>query len=127
MAHYALINEDNIVVDVITGKDESDTTYNWEEFYSQETGYTVKRTSYNTVGGVNLRSGQPLRKNYASIGGHYDPISDAFYAQQPFQSWLLNGLTCLWEAPFEKPDDIKPWKWSEDNLEWVLPDDYVEA
>lgn len=127
MAHYALINEDNIVVDVITGKDESDTTHNWEEFYSQETGYTVKRTSYNTVGGVNLRGGQPLRKNYATIGGHYDPISDAFYAPQPFESWVLNGLTCLWEAPFEKPDNIKPWKWSEDNLEWVLPDDYVEA
>ena len=126
MAHYALINEENIVVDVIVGKDESDTTHNWEEFYSQETGYTVKQTSYNTIGGVHVLGGKPLRKNYATIGGHYDPISDAFYAPRPFDSWLLNGITCLWEAPKPKPTDGKPYKWSEDELDWVLPDDYVE-
>lgn len=127
MGNYALINEDNIIVDVITGKDETDTTHNWEEFYSKETGYLVKRTSYNTVGGVNLRGGTPLRKNYAVIGGHYDPISDAFYAPQPFDSWVLNGITCLWEAPVAKPEDNKPYKWSEEDLNWVLPDDYTEV
>ena len=94
---------------------EVDNTIYWEGYYGK--GGLCKRTSYNTVGGVHQNGGTPFRKNYAGVGYIYDPVRDAFYAPQPFESWILNEDTCLWEAPVEKPEGDYWWK--EDTTEWV--------
>ena len=119
MAHYALLDPNNIVVQVITGKDEDEGEYDWEIFYSQETKLLAKRTSYNTVGGVHLLGGTPFRKNYAGIGYKYDETRDAFIPPQPYPSWDLVEETCLWKSPVQMPDDGKKYKWNEDNQNWV--------
>ena len=92
-----------------------DNTIYWEGYYGK--GSLCKRTSYNTYGGVHQNGGTPFRKNYAGVGYTYDPVRDAFYAPQPFESWTLNEDSCLWECPVEKPDDKYFWK--EDTQEWV--------
>ena len=92
-----------------------DNTVYWEGYYGK--GGLCKRTSYNTYGGVHQNGGTPFRKNYAGVGYIYDPVRDAFYAPQPFESWTLNEDSCLWECPVEKPDDKYFWK--EDTQEWV--------
>ena len=76
------------------------------------------QTSYNTVGGVHLLGGIPLRKNYAGIGYIYDREKDAFYAPKPFDSWILNEDSCIWESLIKYPDDGKLYVWSEDDLNW---------
>jgi hypothetical protein len=122
MAHYALLDENNIVVGVITGRDENeiiDDISNWEEHYSQITGFNVKRTSYNTYCNEHLNNGVPFRKNYAIIGGVYDEERDAFYAQQPYPSWILNEQTFQWDSPIPYPDDNKGYNWNETSQEWV--------
>ena len=95
-----------------------DNTVYWEGYYGK--GGLCRRTSYNTVGGVHQNDGTPFRKNYAGVGYTYDPVRDAFYAPQPFESWTLNEDTCLWECPVEKPEGEYWWK--EDTTEWV---DYI--
>tara|TARA_Y100000401_G_C8318107_1_gene223712 strand:- start:634 stop:1581 length:948 start_codon:yes stop_codon:yes gene_type:complete len=92
-----------------------DNTEYWEGYYGK--GQLCKRTSYNTYGGVHQNGGTPFRKNYAGVGMIYDPVRDAFYAPQPFESWTLNEDTCLWECPVEKPEGEYWWK--EDTQEWV--------
>jgi hypothetical protein len=92
-----------------------DNTIYWEGYYGK--GQLCKRTSYNTIGGVHQNGGTPFRKNYAGVGYTYDPVRDAFYAPQPFESWTLNEDTCLWESPVEKPEG-ETW-WKEDTTEWV--------
>jgi len=92
-----------------------DNTIYWEGYYGK--GGLCKRTSYNTIGGVHQNGGTPFRKNYAGVGMIYDPVRDAFYAPQPFESWTLNEDTCLWECPVEKPEGDYWWK--EDTGEWV--------
>ena len=92
-----------------------DNTEYWEGYYGK--GGLCKRTSYNTFGGVHQNGGTPFRKNYAGVGMIYDPVRDAFYAPQPFESWTLNEDTCLWECPVEKPEGEYWWK--EDTQEWV--------
>ena len=95
-----------------------DNTVYWEGYYGK--GGLCRRTSYNTVGGVHQNDGTPFRKNYAGVGYTYDPVRDAFYAPQPFESWTLNEDTCLWECPVERPEGEYWWK--EDTTEWV---DYI--
>lgn len=126
MAHYALINKNNIVVQVITGVDENITqidrdgtefggsTEAWEQFYASRPwfeGLTCKRTSYNNN----------IRKNFAAIGYIYDAYFDAFIPPQPYPSWKLNYTTYQWEAPVAMPDKIEGyiWRWSEYNKEWI--------
>ena len=92
-----------------------DNTIYWEGYYGK--GGLCKRTSYNTQGGVHQNGGTPFRKNYAGVGYTYDPVRDAFYSPQPFESWTLNEDTCLWECPVEKPEGEYWWK--EDTQEWV--------
>ncbi len=119
MAHYALLDENNVVVNVITGKDEYDVVdgiSDWEQHYGEFTGLTCKRTSYNTLGNQHNAGGVPFRKNYAMIGGVYDPQRDAFIHIKPFESWILNEETCLWEPPIPSPG--KAW-WDEASLSWV--------
>lgn len=119
MAHYALLNENNIVIDVIVGKDESDTTLNWEEHYSEMSGKKCLRTSYNTHAGIHALEGTPFRKNYAGIGYMYDEELDAFISPKPFASWVLNSETAVWEAPILPPQDDKFYAWHEETLSWV--------
>ena len=92
-----------------------DNTVYWEGYYGK--GGLCKRTSYNTIGGVHQNGGTPFRKNYAGTGYTYDPVRDAFYAPQPFESWNLNEEFCLWECPVERPEGEYWWK--EDTTEWV--------
>jgi len=120
MAHYAYINGEGIVVTVIVGKDETELIngLDTETYYAQGTPYTVKRTSYNTSGGVHDSGGTPYRKNYAGIGYTYDAVRDAFIAPKPFASWVLDEATCRWGAPVPYPATGR-WVWDEATLGWV--------
>jgi hypothetical protein len=118
MAHYAELDANNVVIQVFVGKDETDASYDWEKYYAVP-GRTVKRTSYNTHGGVHSEGGTPFRKNYAGIGYNYDEDRDAFIPPKPFDSWLLNEETCLWEPPVAMPDDGGLYYWDEDEQDWV--------
>jgi hypothetical protein len=126
MAHYALINKDNIVVQVITGVDEDviqtdadgtqigGSAQGWELFYSSLPwfeGLTCKRTSYN----------RNIRGNFASVGYTYDSEFDIFIKPQPFPSWKLDYTSVDWKPPIERPEYIEGhrWAWSETNQEWV--------
>jgi hypothetical protein len=120
MAHYAEIDTNNIVINVIAGVDENKKS-GGETLYLLFTGNYWKRTSYNTHGGVHSLGGIPLRKNYAGKGFTYDPARDAFIPPKPFDSWLLNEDTCLWDAPTPYPEDGKRYEWDEATLSWVEP------
>ena len=122
MAHYAFLDGNNTVTEVITGKDEGQDGINWEQWYGEFRGQVCKRTSYNTSGGVHSSGGTPFRKNYAGIGYTYDEARDAFIPPKPFASWLLNEESCLWEAPAPHPADGGFYSWSEEDQEWVAVD-----
>lgn len=118
MAHYAFLDENNTVVQVIVGKDEGN--MDWEQFYSMQMGMACKRTSFNTIGGVHQLGGTPFRKNYAGIGFTYDPQRDAFIPPKPFASWVLNEDTCLWDAPTPMPTDGGMYQWDEATASWAV-------
>jgi hypothetical protein len=126
MAHFAKINTDNIVVDVVVVKDNEiliDSLENEQkgiDFLNSlfNTNYNWKKTSYNTYGGVHINDGTPFRKNFAGIGFTYDSGRDAFISPKPFNSWSLNETTCQWEAPVAYPDDNKKYRWNEDTTSW---------
>jgi hypothetical protein len=120
MAHYALLNYNNIVTKVITGKDEDSVHYNMELVYQDMFKQVCKRTSYNTIGGIHKLGGTPFRKNYAGIGYTYDESRDAFIPPKPFDSWTLNETSCLWEAPVAYPTDGKAYEWNEEEQQWDL-------
>jgi len=125
MAHYAFLDDNNIVTQVIVGRNEDevvDGITDWETYYGNFQGQTCKRTSYNTVAGTHLLGGTPFRKNYAGIGMVYDAVRDAFYNVQPFPSWVLDEETCLWDAPVPYPDDGLDYDWDEDTVSWVQID-----
>ena len=119
MAHYAFLDLNNIVTEVIVGKDEGEGGIDWEQHYGEFRGQVCKRTSYNTYGGVHSNGGTPLRKNYAGIGYTYDATRDAFIPPKPFASWVLNEASCNWEAPTPMPIDDKRYIWNEEQLAWV--------
>lgn len=119
MAHYALLNSNNIVTQVITGKDEGGNV-DWEVYYGNFHNQTCKRTSYNTIGGVHINGGTPFRKNYAGLGYTYDEDRDAFIEPQPFNSWTLNEDSCQWEAPTPYPEDGERYVWNEETLTWDI-------
>lgn len=121
MAHYAFINENWTVTEVIVGKDESN--FDWEKHYGDIRGQLCKRTSYNTQGGVHVNGGTPFRKNYAGIGYTYDPQRDAFIPPKPYASWTLNEDSCLWRPPVAYPTDGKMYSWDEDQQMWILLQD----
>lgn len=116
MAHFAELDENNIVLRVIVGVDYP---YDGEAIYQRETGRVWKRTSYNTHGGQHRLEGTPFRKNYAGIGYTYDRIRDAFIPPQPYTSWVLNEDTCLWQAPVSQPADSPEYSWDEASLTWI--------
>jgi len=127
MAHYALIDENNKVVQVITGVNENELIEGKspEKWYGEFHNLTCKRTSYNTKGNKHSNGGEPYRGNYAGIGFVYDLVFDVFIPPQPFPSWKLNYQTFTWEAPIEKPEKIAgfKWSWSEFNQEWIQVED----
>jgi len=129
MAHYALLNYQNIVTKVCTGKNEDETDSNIELVYQHMFGQLCKRTSYNTRGGVhyNPETNEPsvnqlkaFRKNYAGVGYTYDETRDAFIPPKPYNSWTLNEDTCLWDAPIEYPTDGNDYNWNEETQQWDL-------
>lgn len=123
MAYYAFINSENEVVEIIPGRDETETIdgiSDWEEYYStKRDGLTCLRTSYNTHGGEHRNGGKPFRKNFAGIGFRYDATIDGFIPPKPFESWVLNEETCLWEAPIPHPADGTRYSWDETLGDWV--------
>jgi hypothetical protein len=122
MGHYAFLDENNIVTEVITGRDENEIVNgvsDWEAYYGNLREQVCKRTSYNTIGGVHKSGGTPFRKNFAGAGYIYDETRDAFYWPQPYPSWTLNETSCIWEAPVPYPDETKPYKWNETTQEWI--------
>lgn len=112
MAHYAFLDDNNIVTEVIVGIDETELIdgLDPESWYANFRGKPCKRTSYNGN----------IRKNYAGIGFKYDEQRDAFIPPKPFRSWVLNEETCRWEAPIPYPTDGEEYRWSEFDLDWVL-------
>ena len=122
MAYYALIDENNIVTQVISGIDETEDApegyTDWEDFYGQLHSSTCKRTSYNTLANTHRDEGTPFRGNYAGIGYLYDTENDVFYMQKPYDSWTLNNATWQWEPPDPYPDTGK-WRWDEQVREWI--------
>ena len=91
------------------------------DFLTKLHGWAIwKQTSYNTIGGVHQLGGTPLRKNHAGIGYTYDEDRDAFIPKKPFNSWILNEQTCLWEAPVAYPTDGQNYSWNEENKNWTL-------
>ena len=128
MASFAKIGLNNKVIEVQSVVNEVLHDSNGVEqesigidFLTKLTGYPVwKQTSYNTHGGVHSSGGTPLRKNHAGIGYTYDEDRDAFIPKKPFNSWILNEDTCLWNAPVAYPNDGEKYTWNELTLAWDL-------
>ena len=119
MAHYAFLDENNIVTEVIVGVDEGDIDY--EQLYGDFRGQVCKRTSYNTVGNVHSSGGTPYRGNYAGIGYTYRADIDAFVPPQPYPSWTLDA-NAQWQPPVAVPTDGGMYSWDEATTAWVLND-----
>jgi hypothetical protein len=109
MAHYAFLDENNVVTEVITGVDETELIegLDTETWYGNFRGQVCKRTSYNNN----------IRKQYAGIGFSYDPVADVFIAPQPYASWSLDA-DYNWQAPTPMPSEGR-WNWDEAILSWV--------
>jgi hypothetical protein len=136
MAHFAKLNEENIVVQVIKvnnnelivdGNESEAQGIKFLNATYKVNNITWKQTSFNTKGGVHLLGGTPFRKNYGGIGYTYDETRDAFIPPKPFNSWVLNETTCLWEEPIPEPkltqsqiDNGNYYDWNEENQTWDL-------
>ena len=132
MASFAKIGLNNKVIEVLSINNEVlkdsngvEQEVNGIDFLTKLTGYPVwKQTSYNTHGGVHSSGGTPLRKNHAGIGMTYDEDRDAFIPKKPFNSWLLNEDTCLWNSPVGKPttelENNEYYSWNESIINWEI-------
>lgn len=117
MAHFAELNSDNIVINVvrvadgeILKSDGTESELKGKKFLNKVLGQsTWVQTSINGN----------IRKNYAGIGYKYDSTRDAFIAPQPYDSWTLNETTCIWEPPVAYPNDGNLYNWNEDNQQWT--------
>ena len=114
MAHYAFLDDNNIVTEVIAGIDETELIEGLdpETWYGNFRNQVCKRTSYNGN----------IRKNYAGLGFFYDSERDAFIAPKPYPSWILNETSCRWESATQYPTDGFSYFWNESNLTWELAD-----
>ena len=114
MAHYAFLDENNVVTEVITGIDENHLIegLDTETWYGKFRNQVCKRTSYNGN----------YRKNYAGQGYTYDFERDAFIPPKPFPSWLLDEETCTWRCPVPYPTDGFTYFWNEAETDWELAD-----
>lgn len=127
MAHWAQIDENNVVLNILVG-DNNDPTEGYE-WLIENIGGTWLKTSYNTRGGIhhNSETGEPsedqskaFRKNYAQIGFTYNEEIDGFVPPKPAESWILNKDTGLWEAPVPYPEGTDFYVWDESSVSWVL-------
>jgi len=125
MSHFAKLDANNIVTFVTVGRQEDDGK---EHELNARTGDIYRQTSYNTRGGIhyNAETGEvsedqskAFRKNYAGVGYTFDEERDAFIPPKPYESWILNEESCLWESPIEYPTDGGMYSWDEENGEWV--------
>lgn len=124
MAHFAEIDENNVVVRVVVVPDEQESR--GEEYLAQDLGLGGNwlKTSYNTYAGVHTNGGTPFRLNFASVGDIYDPQLDGFIKKSPFDSWVkFDPATGLRIPPVAKPEDAPDFsyyhEWDESNLTWV--------
>lgn len=119
MAHFAELDENNVVIRVIVVSDED--AVDGEQFCHNLLGGTWKQTSYNTHAGKHDLGGNPFRKNYASVGHTYDSDLDAFVPPRPYASWGLNNDTGTWEPPVPRPDTAGPkrYRWDDVAQQWV--------
>jgi hypothetical protein len=132
MASFAKIGLNNKVIEVQSVVNEVLHDSNGVEqesigidFLTKLTGWAIwKQTSYNTHGGVHSLGGTPLRKNFAGIGMIYDEDRDAFIPKKPYNSWILNEQTCLWESPISKPteqlEENEYYSWNESIINWNI-------
>ena len=123
MAHFAKLGVGNIIERVeVVSNDIATTEQAGVDFLNNLYGTrdVWKQTSYNTIRGEHLLGGTPFRKNFAGKGYKYDQTRDAFIPPKPFNSWILNEDTCLWEAPVAYPDDDNRYTWNETNQTWDL-------
>jgi hypothetical protein len=132
MASFAKIGLNNKVIEVLSINNEVlkdsngiEQEVNGIDFLTKLTGWAIwKQTSYNTHGGVHSFGGTPIRKNHAGIGYIYDEDRDAFIAPKPFNSWILNEDTCLWNAPVAKPttelENNEYYSWNESIINWEI-------
>lgn len=118
MAHAAKVNEETFLVEevVVIPAEEQHRPQEYLNGLGKE-GWWLQ-TSYNTYGGVNSVSGTPLRKNYAGEGFTYDVGRDAFIPPKPFESWILDEDTCLWNSPVPYPTDGIVYTWNEELVDW---------
>ena len=114
MAHFAQIDENNTVIQVIVVEQEVIDT----GLFGDPAAWI--QTSYNTYGGVHILGGTPFRKNYAGIGYTYDLDRDAFISPKPYPSWLLDEDTCEWNSPVTEPTDGEMYDWNEETQSWDL-------
>ena len=124
MAHFAKLDNNNIVTSVVTlsndiATDEAAGISFLKTLY-KESNSIWKQTSYNTIDGIHKLGGTPFRKNYAGIGYTYDETRNAFIPTKPYSSFTLNEDTCRWTAPVDKPDDGQRYNWNEDDQSWDL-------
>lgn len=111
MAHYAFLDENNIVTEVIVGRNEDEVVEgisDWEAYYGEFRGQRCLRTSYNGN----------IRKNYAGVGYSYSDDLDAFIPPKPYESWILDEVTCQWQAPVPYPTDGVMYAWNESAGDW---------
>lgn len=109
MSHFAEIDADNKVIRVLVGDNSMPNEgYDW---FVENLGGTWIQTSYNNK----------IRFNFAGVGYTYDSVRDAFIAPKPYPSWLLNEITCQWQAPSPIPTNDKHYEWDEASLSWIEP------
>jgi len=134
MAHYAFIDNNDIVTEVIVGIDEDSTDTlpegytSWEDWYlTQRPGASAcKRTSYNTIANTHSGGGTAFRGNYAGIGFTWDETNNVFYPPQPYASWTLSS-DWVWEAPIDYPDDGNAYIWNENAYQADTADPKTEG
>lgn len=110
MAHYAFLDENNIVTEVITGKNENELLDGLtpEEWYGKFRSQKCIRTSYNSK----------IRKHFAAVGYTYNEELDAFIPPKPFDSWKFDEQFCNWVAPINKPENMGMAYWDESEKIW---------
>ena len=131
MAHYALLDNNNIVVKIIVGKNENENGIDWEQYYTTSSGYVAKRTSYNTTDGKHWTKGEisndqssSFRGNYATIGGIYNEEFDIFVDSKPYPSWTLTSSSYQWQPPVPYPEGdatgsfTGSYSWNEVDQQW---------
>ena len=134
MASFAKLNNNNIVITVESvvnevlkdsnGIEQEQLGINFLKTLYNEPNAIWKQTSYNKNCGIHLLRGTPFRKNHAGIGFQYDSQRDAFIPSKPYNSWILNEETCLWEPPISKPitelEENQYYSWNEDIINWEV-------